>query len=328
LILITGGAGFIGSNLVATLAGEEGRPVAVCDRLRSGEKWRNLAKHELVDLIHPDELAGWLRDRAGGLEAVLHMGAVSSTTERDADLIVRTNVRLSLDLWDYCTEQGVPFIYASSAATYGDGTQGFDDDDSPAALARLRPLNAYGWSKHFVDRRIARIVHEGRPTPPRWVGLKFFNVYGPNEYHKGPMRSVVHQAWSSAAQGRPVTLFRSHHPDYDDGGQLRDFVWVEDCVELVRWLLGNPEVNGIYNCGSGTARSFLDLAGAAFRAAGREPDIEWIDTPEHLRARYQYFTQAPMDRLRSIGWNRPATPLEDGVERYVREYLARSDPYR
>jgi len=328
LILITGGAGFIGSNLAATLAGEEGRPVAVCDRLRSGEKWRNLAKHELVDLIHPDDLAGWLRDRAGGLEAVLHMGAISSTTERDADRIVRNNVRLSLDLWDYCTEQEVPFIYASSAATYGDGTQGFDDNDSPEALARLRPLNAYGWSKHFVDRRIARIVQQGQPAPPQWVGLKFFNVYGPNEYHKGPMRSVVHQAWSAVAQGNPVTLFRSHHPEYADGGQLRDFVWVEDCVELVRWLLVNPAVNGIYNCGSGTARSFLDLARAVFRTAGREPDIDWIDTPEPLRARYQYFTQAPMDRLRSIGWDRPGTPLEDGVERYVRTYLAQSDPYR
>lgn len=197
MFLVTGGAGFIGSNLVAALS-DRGQEVVVCDRLRSGEKWRNLAKHELADLVAPDRLLPWLRARGREVRGILHMGAISSTTETDADLIAETNIRLTMELWEWCTGAGVPLVYASSAATYGDGARGFDDDGSPEALSRLRPLNAYGWSKLVVDRRLARLVQRGAPRPPQWVGLRFFNVYGPNEYHKGPMRSVAEQAFRQA----------------------------------------------------------------------------------------------------------------------------------
>lgn len=327
MIVVTGGAGFIGSNLVGALA-ERGEEVVVADRMRSGEKWRNLAKHELADLVHPDRLLPWLRTRGSGVTAILHMGAISSTTETDADLIAETNIRLTLDLWEWCTGAGVPFLYASSAATYGDGSQGFDDDGSPEALGRLRPLNAYGWSKLVVDRRVARMAGHGGPRPPQWVGLRFFNVYGPNEYHKGTMRSVVEQAFRRAAAGEPVRLFRSHHPDYEDGGQLRDFVYVEDCVAWMLWLLDNPQVSGLFNCGTGKARSFLDLAHAVFHALGREPEVEWVDTPEAIRERYQYFTEARMERARSAGYDAPFRTLEEGVTEYVQRYLATADPYR
>ena len=256
------------------------------------------------------------------------MGAISSTTETDADLIVETNFRLTMALWNWCAENGTRLIYASSAATYGDGTQGFVDDASIQALAQLRPLNAYGWSKNAVDRRIARILDDKGPTPPQWVGLKFFNVYGPNEYHKGSMKSVIAHIFPDVAAGKTVRLFKSHHPDYADGGQMRDFVWVGDCVAVVTWLLNHPEVSGLFNCGTGKARSFKDLATAVFTALGREPDIEYVPTPESIRAKYQYFTEADMGRLRALGYDRPATSLEDGVGEYVREYLNAADPYR
>ena len=256
------------------------------------------------------------------------MGAISSTTETDADLIVDTNVRLSWRLWSWCAREGRPFIYASSAATYGDGTAGFADDGSLEALAALRPLNAYGWSKHLFDRRVARAVADGEPRPPQWAGLKFFNVYGPNEYHKGTMRSVVAQKFAGAAQGEPVTLFRSHRPGIPDGGQKRDFVYVDDCVAVVEWRRANPRVSGLFNVGSGRARSFAELAEAMFAALGRPAAIAYVDMPVELRGRYQYFTEARMEKLRAAGFTRPATPLEVGVRRYVEDFLARPDPYR
>lgn len=327
MILVTGGAGFIGSNLVAALR-DRGMPVVVSDRLRSGEKWRNLARHELVDLVSPEKLLDWLEARGESLEAIIHMGAISSTTERDADLILDTNFHLSQDLWRFCARHGKPFIYASSAATYGDGSSGFDDDSSEEALAALRPLNAYGWSKHLFDRWVLRAVRDEDPAPPQWVGLKFFNVYGPNEYHKGSMRSVVAQKYPLASTGKPVTLFRSHHSDYADGQQRRDFVYVDDCVHVVSWLLDRPTVSGLFNFGTGEDRSFFDLARGLFAALGIEPDIEYIDMPASIRDRYQYFTRARMDRLRAAGYERDFTPLEKGIEAYVQEFLAQDDPYR
>lgn len=327
MIVVTGGAGFIGSNVVAALA-ERGRDVVVVDRLRRGAKWRNLAHHDLAALVEPGELFAWLSTRAAQVESIVHMGAISSTTETDVDLIADTNIRLTMSLWEWCTVNQVPFLYASSAATYGDGSHGFDDDASKDALSRLRPLNPYGWSKLFVDRRVARLAREGGSTPPQWAGLRFFNVYGPNEYHKGSMRSVVHQAWERAGAGEPVRLFRSHHPDYSDGGQLRDFIHVDDCVRVILWLLDSPPVSGLFNCGTGRARSFLDLAHAVFAALDREPGIEWVDTPPEIRDRYQYFTEARMDTLRSAGYDTPFLSLEEGVMDYVRRYLGSPDPYR
>jgi ADP-L-glycero-D-manno-heptose 6-epimerase len=327
MYVVTGGAGFIGSNLVAELAAR-GAPVVVCDWLRNDERWRNLAKHEILDLIAPEALLGWLDQHGKDVEAIVHLGAISSTTETDVDLIVRNNVRATLDLLEWCTSARKRLIYASSAATYGDGSAGFDDDPSCEALSRLRPLNAYGWSKHVVDRRVARLARQGGRLPPQWVGLKFFNVYGPNEYHKGSMRSVIAQNFPAVQRGEAVRLFRSGRPDYADGGQLRDFIYVKDCVAVISWLLGNPGVCGLYNVGTGVARSWLDLANALFSAANRPPRIEFIDMPAQLVEKYQYFTQAHVDRLRAAGYRDPFTSLEQGVAEYVRQYLAQSDPYR
>jgi ADP-L-glycero-D-manno-heptose 6-epimerase len=326
MILVTGGAGFIGSNVVAALC-ERGIAVTVCDRLRSNDKWRNLGKANFRELLAPEALDAWLAAQ-GPLDAVVHLGAISSTTERDADLIFDVNVRLSTRLWDWCAAHDTPLIYASSAATYGAGELGFDDDQRLDALARLRPLNAYGWSKHYFDRRVLGSVAAGQRAPPQWAGLKFFNVYGPNEYHKGTMQSVVAQKYPDAVAGRPVTLFTSHHPDYPDGGQMRDFIYVEDCVDVILWLLERPRVSGLFNLGSGRARSFADLARAMTAAAGVPSRIEFIAMPEAIRPNYQYFTEARMQKLRDAGYDRPFTSIEDGVRRYVERYLAGPDPYR
>lgn len=320
MILVTGGAGFIGSNLVAALD-DRGTRVCVSDRLGTDDKWKNLQAHELDELVDPSALDDLLARRARDIEAVVHMGAISATTETDVDLILDNNLRLSQQLWTWCAQHGVPLIYASSAATYGDGAEGFADDDTPEALARLRPLNAYGWSKHLFDRWVARQVAEGKPAPPSWVGLKFFNVYGPNEHHKGDMRSVVTKAWPTAAAGDPVTLFRSHRPDYEDGGQMRDFVYVLDCVDVMLWLLEHPEISGIFNLGTGRAQSWLELMGALYAAAGHDMTVKWMDTPLEIRDRYQYFTQADLTRLRAAGYERPFRSVEEGVADYVERFL-------
>lgn len=327
MFVVTGGAGFIGSTIAAALEQRGAGPIAICDRLRSGDKWRNIAKRELADVIHPDALFPALEAAGDAVTAIVHMGAVSSTTETDADRTVEVNVRLSAALWRWCTERRVPFLYASSAATYGDGALGFEDVASPGGLAQFRPLNLYGWSKHLFDRWAARRIASGEPCPPQWAGLKFFNVYGPNEYHKGAQASVVSHVFPDAAAGRPARLFRSHRADYPDGGQLRDFVWSGDCADVVLWLLDNPGVSGLFNVGTGEARSFADLAAAVFRALGRAPAIDYVPMPEAIRGRYQYFTQASLMRLRAAGYTRPFTALEDGVTSYVQDYLNTPDPY-
>ena len=327
MYLVTGGAGFIGSNLVAELSGR-GESVVVCDWMRSDERWRNLSKHEITDLITPEELPAWLQNKARKLRAVLHMGAISATTETNIDLILRDNIRASLDMLQWCSESGTPLIYASSAATYGAGNAGFDDEFSIDALARLRPLNAYGWSKHVIDRRLARLVDNGERVPPQWAGLKFFNVYGPNEYHKGTMQSVVARSFAGVRQGEPMRLFRSYKPQYADGGQLRDFIYVKDCVDVIMWLLEQPKVSGLFNVGTGKARSWLDLANALMSACDRHSAVEFIEMPPALIEKYQYFTQARIDRLRAAGYARAFTSLEDGVRDYVTGYLASGDPYR
>ena len=326
MMLVTGGAGFIGSNLAAALAAQ-GHEVAVCDRLRSGDKWRNIAKIDLLDVVAPEHLDEWLATRGTSVATIFHMGAISSTTETDADLIVDTNFRLSCRLWEWCVDNGRRLIYASSAATYGGAEAGFDDDDSPQGLARLRPLNAYGWSKQLFDRWA---VHQALSNfhPAQWAGLKFFNVYGPNEYHKGAMQSVVAQKYGLAAAGEPVTLFRSHRQGVADGGQLRDFVYVADCVSVMLWLLENPRVSGIFNLGTGKARSFAELATALFAALGKPARLAYVDMPATLRPNYQYFTEARMQRLRDLGYGKPFTSLEDGVRDYVQRHLSQSDRYR
>jgi ADP-L-glycero-D-manno-heptose 6-epimerase len=322
--VVTGGGGFIGSNLVAGLVARGGT-VAVCDPLDDAIA-PNLSRHGDIERIAPEALLDHLAGMSKRPEAIFHMGAISSTVERDVDLVMRTNYLLSLRLWNWCTARGVPFIYASSAATYGDGERGFDDDNDPAALNRLRPLNPYGWSKLLFDRAAVGMAAAGH-APPQWAGLRFFNVYGPNEYHKGGQRSVVPQFWEQIRETGTARLFKSHDPDYADGGQLRDFVYVGDTVAVMLWLRDNPGVSGIFNLGTGQARSFDDLANAVFDAMGVPASIEYVDMPASVRNQYQYFTQARMDRLRDAGYDAPFTSLEDGVRRYVRDFLATNDPY-
>ena len=328
MIVITGGAGFIGSNIVAALEERGETGLVVSDRLRSGDKWRNISKRELTDIVHPEQIFEFLTSNREPLKAIIHMGAVSSTTETDADHITANNFSLSMALWKWCSVHGVRFIYASSAATYGDGDAGFDDDWSIDHLAKLRPMNAYGWSKHLFDRRVARKLLDGQKHPPQWAGLKFFNVYGPNEYHKGSQQSVVAQVYPHAKADAAYALFKSHNPDYQDGEQMRDFIWVGDVVDVVMWLYDNPNVNGIFNVGSGKARSFKDLASAVYRSLGKEPNIKFQDTPLAIRDKYQYFTEAKVDRLRAAGYTKEFTSLEDGVGTYVTRYLHQSDPFR
>ncbi|MET4683646.1 ADP-glyceromanno-heptose 6-epimerase [Brevundimonas faecalis] len=329
MIVVTGGAGFIGSNIVARLCEGGAWDVVVCDRLETANlaKWKNIAKHPVADLWAPEELFEQLERHADRIEAVIHMGAISSTTEPDADLILRTNFSLSRDIWDWCAVRNVRMIYASSAATYGDGEAGFEDRDDPESLNALRPLNAYGYSKYLFDQYAVRQADRDE-APPQWAGLKFFNVYGPNEGHKGGMKSVVAQIWPKVQAGETVSLFRSHNPNYPDGGQLRDFVFVDDVVNIIIWLLEREDISGVFNAGSGQARSFADLARATFAAAGKEPSIAYIDMPESIRDRYQYFTEASMDRIRALGYGGQSTPLEEGVRRYVQDFLSQPDSYR
>lgn len=325
MIILTGGAGFIGSNLAAHLESQGTTDIVVVDWLGQEDKWRNIANRALADVINPDQLWPFLEKVWRGVDAVFHMGAISATTEKDADAIVRNNIRLSLDLWEWCTDHQIPLIYASSAATYGDGTAGFDDQ---ATLSTLKPLNAYGWSKHMVDRRLTGIASSGAPTPPFWAGMKFFNVYGPNEYHKGGQMSVAAQMAPKILNDEPVSLFRSHHPDYEDGGQLRDFVHVDDTTSVMSWLYETRPQSGLYNCGTGQARSFLDLATIAHDALQKPLQVNWVDTPEQIRDKYQYFTESKMDHLRQAGYTKAFRSLEDGVASYVRDYLSQEDPYR
>ena len=326
MLLVTGGAGFIGSNVVAALNDAGRTDVAVCDMLGRDGKWRNLAKRQLADVVPPAELMAWLKGRR--LDAVIHLGAISETTATDGDLVIETNFRLSMRLLDWCTANATPLIYASSAATYGDGEQGFRDDQSVEGLKKLRPMNLYGWSKHLFDMAVAERAARGEKLPPQWAGLKFFNVFGPNEYHKGTMMSVLARRFDDVKAGRPVQLFKSHREGIADGDQRRDFIYVDDVVRVMMWLLATPSVSGLFNVGTGTARSFRDLMLAAYTALGTKPNIEYIDMPEAIRGSYQYFTQSEVDRLTHAGYNGGFTALEDAVDAYVKGFLDRADRFR
>lgn len=324
MILVTGGAGFIGSILHAALV-RRGHETVVVDRLGDGGKWRNLGSAPPARLLPPEAIDDFLATHPP-LEMIFHLGAVSDTTATDGDGAWATNVELPLRLWHWCAARGVRLVYASSAATYGDGAAGFEDGLD--GIERLRPLNLYGWTKHAFDLAVARLVASGAPRPPQWAGLKFFNVYGPNEYHKGPMISVVKVKHDEVAAGGAPRLFRSDRPDVADGQQKRDFIWVDDVVDVMSWLFDTPSVSGLFNLGTGVARSYLDLAHAVCDAAGAPRRVEFIDMPAKLRGQYQSFTEAPMARLRAAGYAGQFTPLEEGVRRYVQNHLARPDPYR
>jgi ADP-L-glycero-D-manno-heptose 6-epimerase len=326
MIMITGGAGFIGSNLHAALV-ERGHETVVVDRLRANGKWRNLAKHPPARLLPPDELEAFLATNPK-LEMLFHLGAISETTATDGDVAWAVNVELPLRLWQWCAARKVPFVYASSASTYGDGSLGFDDDTSVEYLERLRPMNLYGWTKHAFDLRIAKMIAAGQKRPPQWAGLKFFNVFGPNEYHKRGMISVVKVKHDEVREGLAPRLFRSDQPGTEDGAQQRDFISVGDVVDVMLWLLDTPTASGLFNVGTGRARSYRDLANAVCDAAGVPRRIEFVDMPEALRGQYQSFTEAGIGRLRAAGYVGQFTPLEEGVRRYVQDYLTQPDPYR
>lgn len=329
MLVITGGGGFIGSVLAAHL-NEAGRSdLVLVDRFGSGDKWRNIAKRDFDEIVPPDALFDWLDRFGDAVETVFHLGAISETTFADADEMIRNNLNYSIALWRWCAAQRKKFIYASSAATYGDGSAGFDDAGGITALKRLRPLNLYGWSKHAFDLWAMRRAAEGN-APPLWAGLKFFNVFGPNEYHKGDMMSLVVKNHPRVVAGETIPLFKSYRPDFADGEQLRDFVYVKDCAAAMLWLWRHEpdaSINGIYNLGTGEARSFLDLIRALGAACGVAPKIEFVDMPDAIRPNYQYFTQASMSRLRQAGYNAPFTPLEDAVRDCVAQYLSQPDPY-
>lgn len=320
--LITGAAGFIGSNIAHSLS-SQGHRIIVCDRFRSGDKWRNLEGVLISEIISPEKIIEWLDLEGNNVDGIIHMGAISATTETDVDKIILNNFRLSSDLWLVACRQQIPFIYASSAATYGDGSNGFFDNDSPSALAELRPLNPYGWSKLLFDRRIIYERDSKNYTPPQWAGLKFFNVYGPNEHHKGDMRSVVNKIFPHVYNNDIISLFRSHKAEYADGGQLRDFIYVKDCIKVINWLLINKNVSGIFNVGTGQPRSFLDLVNAVGIALEIRPKVEYIDMPPQIRNSYQYYTKAEMNKLVQNGYNESFYTLEDGISDYINTDLLR-----
>jgi ADP-L-glycero-D-manno-heptose 6-epimerase len=311
MITITGAAGFIGSNLAQRLAGT-GAELLLVDHEPTPLKWTNFSGLTRFQFVRHDLFLELLERDTWPLEGVFHLGACSTTTETNWDYLYKNNVVYSQKLWQWCTRASCPFIYASSAATYGDGTQGFDDRISPR---QLRPLNLYGKSKNDFDQWALEEAQAGR-QPPGWAGLKFFNVFGPREQHKGRMASVVRQALGQIKEGGEVKLFKSNHPDFPNGGQQRDFIYVEDCMDHMLWLWRNPAC-GIFNSGTGIARTFLDLALAVFAALGRQPSIRFIDMPGELARQYQNFTRAEMSKLRLAGWTGTPTSLEEGVKRYV-----------
>ena len=313
--IVTGGAGFIGRNLVAALNARGHEDILIVDRLGSDQKWKNLLGLSFVDLVDLGEFRDFIaHSTIDELETVFHLGACSSTTERDADYLLDNNYRYSQEVCQWCLSSDVRFVYASSAATYGDGSLGYSDEE--ARIPLYRPLNMYGYSKQLFDHWAAR---EG--LFDRIVGLKYFNVFGPYEDHKGEMRSMVHKAYGQILSTGRVRLFKSHRPGYGDGEQLRDFVYVKDAVDVTLFFEDHSQVSGLFNCGTGRARSWNDLMNALFAAMGRPPEIEYIAMPESLRNQYQYFTQADGARLRSAGYDRPFTSLEEAVRDYVTTYL-------
>ncbi len=326
MIILTGATGFIGSNLLADLNAMGREDVILVDTLGTESKWRNIAKRRFEDIVFPTELEALLA-RLPGADVVYHLGANSSTTLVDGDAALMSNFRPSMALWQWCAKTRTPLIYASSAATYGGGELGFIDDESPAALDALRPLNLYGWSKHAFDKWAVTQAHSGN-APPQWCGLKFFNVYGPNENHKCDMKSLVCKNTSLVAKGETIKLFKSYKPEFADGRQARDFVYVKDCTRVMLWLSGRPGANGLFNLGTGQARTFLDLIAAVGGALRLPVKTAFIDMPSELRANYQYFTEANMGKLRAAGYDAPFSSLEAGVADYVQQYLTKPDIYR
>jgi ADP-L-glycero-D-manno-heptose 6-epimerase len=316
MIIVTGAAGFIGSGLISRLNQDGFKSIIAVDDFSKIEKAENLEGKTIQEKVERTELFNWLDNNNRDVEFIFHIGARTDTTEFDKDIFDELNVNYSKQIWEKCIAYQIPLVYASSAATYGLGEHGYDDNES--TLSQLKPLNPYGDSKNEFD--IWALQQEKKPF--FWAGLKFFNVYGPNEYHKGRMASVVMHAFNQINKTEKMKLFRSHNPDFKDGEQMRDFIYVKDLIDVCIFFMHHRKNSGIYNLGSGRARTFKDLVTSTFNAMGKTPDISYIDTPEDIRDKYQYFTQANMSKLRSIGFTRPFTSLEDGIDDYVKNYLS------
>ena len=323
MIVITGGAGMIGSMIAWHLNNLGRDDLVIVDDIQHPDQWQNLVKRRYQNYLDKSELACFLAGKPK-INTIIHMGAISATTERDFNKLVQNNIRYSQFLWEWCAENKVPYLYASSAATYGAGEEGYDDT---CDVNSLRPLNGYGYSKQYFDQWALQQTANKKPTPPQWQGFKFFNVYGPNEYHKERMASVSFHTFNQFKADGTVKLFKSHLAGYEDGMQLRDFVYVKDAAAAVVHFVNNLCESGIYNIGTGHARAFKDLASAVMTSLGKTPNITYIDMPEDLRGKYQYFTEAKMLKLADAGYTEKFHTLEEGVRDYVQNYLMQTDPY-
>ena len=326
MIILTGGGGMIGSMIAWHLNTQMNfDDFVIVDDLINEQQENNFNKRKFIEYIAKDDLEKYLNDKKN-VSAVIHMGAISATTESNFNRLLQSNIRFSQALWHWCAENKVPFIYASSAATYGNGSVGYGDNESE--LDKLSPLNAYGYSKHFFDRWVQLELSKNQPTPPQWCGLKFFNVYGPNEYHKGRMASVVFHSFNQFKETNQIKLFKSEHPSYADGMQVRDFIYVKDAVKIIIFFLNNNNFSGLYNAGTGNAETFKALAEALLiNTKGQPDDIKYIEMPNDLKGKYQYYTQATMNKINSIGFNDNFMNLKEGVTDYLENYLLTSDRY-
>lgn len=326
MIILTGGAGMIGSMVAWHLNNEMNfNDFVIVDDLVNEQQEYNFNKRDFVEYIKKDDLKKYLNKKQN-ISAVIHMGAISATTESNFNRLLESNIRFSQQLWHWCAKNKVPFIYASSAATYGDGSFNYNDNESE--LDQLNPLNAYGYSKHFFDRWIQLELAKKQPAPPQWCGLKFFNVYGPNEYHKDRMASVVFHAFNQYKESKQIKLFKSEHPSYKDGMQVRDFIYVKDAVKVIIFFLNNSKFSGVYNVGTGNPETFKALAEAVLsNNTGNTDEIKYINMPNDLKGKYQYYTNARIDKIRSIGFGDNFKNLNEGVTDYLKNYLLTSDRY-
>ena len=326
MIILTGGGGMIGSMVAWHLNTQMNfDDFVIVDDLINEQQENNFNKRKFIEYISKDDLKQYLNNKKN-VSAIIHMGAISATTESKFNRLLQSNIRFSQALWHWCAKNKVPFIYASSAATYGDGSVGYGDNE--LELDKLSPLNAYGYSKHFFDRWVQLELSKNQPTPPQWCGLKFFNVYGPNEYHKERMASVVFHAFNQFKETNKIKLFKSEHPSYADGMQIRDFIYVKDAVKIIIFFLSNNNFSGLYNAGTGNAETFKALAEAVLINTKGQPDnIKYIEMPNDLKGKYQYYTQATMNKINSIGFNDKFMNLKEGVTDYLDNYLLTSDRY-